>query len=46
MRGEYEETIHSLMPEPIEKSWVKKMDMKGKSFIEASIYLHVHIHVW
>ena len=45
-RGDYEEMIRSLMPEPIQKSWVKNMDVKGESFIEASIYLHVHIHVW
>ena len=45
MRGEYEETIHSLTPEPIQKSWVENMDVKGKSFIKASIYFHVHIHV-
>ena len=45
MRGDYEETIHSLTPEPIEKSWVKNMDVKGKSFIKASIYLHLNIPV-
>ena len=45
MRGDYGETIHSLTPEPIQKSWVKNMDVKGKSFIMASIYIQVCVHV-
>ena len=43
MRESYEESIHSLTPRAIEKSWINNLDKKGK-IVTATVFMSCFTH--